>query len=170
MFDDVLRRAAEGDFSDHPYENRSIGRQWLPRFIRWPIKCIVLPFVILDMAAQFISKKIIPPPFKKTGKCKKSGNCCRYILMKKCRWPLNRIFLFWHTQINGFYLLDRKPYKYKGVEFYVMSCRYLLADGLCKHYRFRPSICRTWPRIEHFGYPQFLKGCGYNFICKKSRV
>ncbi|MBM3201650.1 MAG: hypothetical protein FJZ56_04500 [Chlamydiae bacterium] len=135
--------------------------QWLPNFIRWPLKILFHPFVLLDQMAQKIAKMIIKPPFKQIGKCKKRGNCCHYILMKKSKGFLTHIDLFWQTQVNGFFLREKNSFLYQGKEVYVLGCRYLKEDGSCKHYRFRPSICRNWPKIEVFGAPQMLKGCGF---------
>ena len=132
----------------------------VPRVLRWPIRLTITPFVLLDVFAQLIARKIIKPPFKKVGDCKKRGNCCYYILIRKSK-GFGLIDLFWHTQINGFYRRRKKPVRVQGKEFYLMGCRYLNKDGTCRHYRTRPLICRTWPRIEYFGYPQILKGCGF---------
>lgn len=129
-------------------------------FIRWPIRILILPFIWLDTFAQKIARLIIPPPFVKAGKCKKRGNCCHYILVRKLKGPFGFIDLFWHTQINGFFRREKKPISYDNGLVYVMGCRYLKKDGQCKRYFFRPSVCRTWPRIEIFGSPEVLKGCG----------
>ena len=51
---------------------------------------------------------------------------------------------------------------YEGKEMRVMGCRYLNREGMCDQYKLRPSICRQWPKIEHFGYPRILKGCGFH--------
>ena len=136
-------------------------RQWLPSFIRWPLRILFHPFVLLDDWSQKIARKIVKPPFKQIGKCKKRGNCCHYILMKKSWGPLTNLDLFWNTQVNGFFLREKKTFMHQGKEVYVLGCRYLKQDGSCGHYRLRPSICRNWPKIEIFGTPQMLKGCGF---------
>ena len=128
--------------------------------IRWPVRIAILPFIWLDCIAQKIARLIIPPPFVKAGKCKKRGNCCHYILARKIKGPFGALDLFWHTQINGFFRREKKPIAYENGLVYVMGCRYLNKNGSCRRYFFRPAICRSWPRIEIFGTPEVLKGCG----------
>lgn len=156
MLENILETA--GDLKEPP--ESSIAKQWLPGWIRWPVRVAILPFVLLDLGAQWIARKIIPTPYKKVGVCKKRGNCCYYILIRKTKY-LGFFDLFWHTQINGFYKRSNSTFLYQGKKIYVMGCRYLQKDGSCKHYRLRPTICRTWPRIEIFGRPEILKGCGF---------
>lgn len=155
---EILESAGE---DGHRPKSCTIPRRWLPGVIRWPIKLFVLPFVWLDFMGQFVAKQFIRPPFKRVGKCKKRGNCCHYILVRKIRFLPKWLDLFWHSQINGFYVRDKSLYYYNKKPVYLMGCRYLKGDGSCKHYKTRPSICRAWPRIEIFGRPQTLKGCGF---------
>lgn len=138
-----------------------IPNQWLPSWVRWPIRIAFWPFVILDMAMQEAARKIIQPPYVQKGHCKKRGNCCHYILLPKPSGILGRIFYFWHTQVNGFFPRESKPRKVEGEEMIVMGCRYLKDDGTCRHHMLRPTLCRQWPIIESFGRPQRLSGCGY---------
>ena len=138
-----------------------VPRRFTPFFIRWPVKPAILPFIWLDSLAQKIAKLFIPPPFVKAGRCKKRGNCCYYILVRKTRAPFGFLDLFWHTQINGFYRRQKEPEFVDGHPVYVMGCRYLSKKGKCTRYFTRPQICRTWPRIEIFGPPEMLKGCGF---------
>jgi hypothetical protein len=158
--DDMLYQASIGKKAPQ-FPGGKLPKQWLPSFIRWPLRVLFYPFIVLDNLSQNIAKKIIKPPFKKVGKCKKRGNCCHYILMKKSWGFLNVFDLFWNTQVNGFFLRDKKTFLYQGKQFYVLGCRYLKDNGSCSHYRLRPMICRSWPKIEIFGSPQLLKGCGF---------
>lgn len=164
MLQQILEHA--GDDGDKP-QPCPIPKQWLPGFIRWPIRYLLLPFVWLDIFAQSVAKKIIKPPYKKVGECKKRGNCCHYILIKKSKGISSKLDLFWHTQMNGFYRRDNTTHEYNGMRVYVMGCRYLKEDGKCGAYALRPMICRSWPRIEYFGHPQILKGCGFQAVPKK---
>jgi hypothetical protein len=158
MLNQIIEEAGD---DDHKPAFVKIPKQWLPGFIRWPIKLFLLPFVWLDVMAQFVAKLLIRPPFKKAGACKKRGNCCHYILIKKSKGFSDKLDLFWHTQINGFYRRDNQVHESDGIKIYVMGCRHLQKDGKCGAYHFRPLICRMWPRIEYFGHPQILKGCGF---------
>jgi len=138
-----------------------IPRQKVPGWVRWPIRAFYLPFVCMDALMQKAAKLVIQPPYKQIGACKKRGNCCYYILLPKKKGWMNRFQIFWNTEILGFFLRDKTPCLSEGSEVYVMGCRYLNKDGSCRHYRFRPNVCRKWPLIEYFGYPRALKGCGF---------
>ncbi len=144
-----------------------IPRQWLPGFIRWPIRVILLPFVIFDLAIQKVVLKVMRPPFRQEGRCHQRGNCCYYILLPEPKGIIGRISIFWYTQVNGFFLRDPKPIDSDGEKLVVMGCRYLQKNGRCAHYRLRPTVCRQWPMINYFGYPRILKGCGYRAVRKK---
>ncbi len=151
--------AHAGELKQPP--KQKIPKKWFPEFISVPIRLLILPMVLLDLAAQRIARFIIRPPFKKVGSCKKRGNCCYFILIRKTKGIFGKLDLFWHTQINGFFPRTKEAHKIDGKSFHLMGCRYLKKDGRCSRYFIRPTICRTWPRIEIFGKPQALKGCGY---------
>ena len=160
FLEDLLEEAAEVNHNPPPPVN-GIPDQKLPEWIRRGLKYFVLPFILLDGWAHKLALLIIRPPFKKKGKCLKRGNCCHYILMPYSKSLAGKIFYFWQTEINGFYLRYKNPQIYEGKKIIVMGCRYLKKDGTCKQYRLRPQVCRKWPVIEHFGYPKILKGCGF---------
>lgn len=163
--DEYIEEAGE-EGTIPPMPKGGIPKQWVPASIRYLIWILFFPFIHLDLAMQKIAKWFIRPPFKRIGKCKKRGNCCYYILLKKSRGPLGWISLFWNTQINGFYKRGGEVFDTEGKERIVMGCRYLKDDGSCKIYPFRPVVCRKWPVIEHFGYPKILKGCGFKAVTK----
>lgn len=164
--DDILVLAEEA--TEVPHEPPGgIPRQWIPSWIRWPIRLILLPFVFIDLAAQRIARILIRPPLKKEGKCLRRGNCCHYILVPEARGSLGRLFYFWNTQILGFYRRKPEVYESDGKRVYVMGCRYLKKNGSCGRYFLRPAVCRKWPMIEYFGYPRIIKGCGFKAVLRK---
>lgn len=144
-----------------------IPKQWVPGWIRWPIRLLVLPFVLLDLCMQKMARLLIPPPYKRVGKCKKRGNCCHYIMIRKPKGITGWLFKVWNTQFNGFYLRDSEDFEFEGHRVMIMGCRYLKKDGSCKHHKTRPMICRKWPLISDFGLPRILKGCGFKAIRRK---
>lgn len=160
ILEDLLIEAGEATHAPSPPLG-GIPRRWIPSWIRLPIKYFILPFVLTDHLMQKIAKKILKPPFKQEGSCKRRGNCCHYVLIGYSKSLIGRLFYFWYTQFQGFYPRYPDPQSYEGKKMYVMGCRYLKKDGGCGQYRLRPLICRLWPVIEHFGYPSILKGCGY---------
>lgn len=161
LLEDLLDVAGEESHKP-PLPSGGIPRQWVPGLIRGLLKVLILPYILVDSMMQRLARKIIRPPFKSEGKCKKRGNCCYYILIRDSKSPAGRFFYFWQTQINGFYLRYKQVQTYEGKRIRVMGCRYLKGDGSCSQYRLRPQICRQWPVIEHFGYPKILKGCGFS--------
>ncbi|NDD58836.1 MAG: hypothetical protein EBZ47_06255 [Chlamydiae bacterium] len=78
------------------------------------------------------------------------------------------MYFFWQTQINGFFVREKSPIDKDGNRMLVLGCRYLAPNGKCSNYFTRPSVCRKWPIVEHFGHPRILKGCGYQINLKKS--
>lgn len=164
--DDYIAEAGTSS-NPPPVPAGGFPRRYLPFPIRWAVRLLFLPFLHLDIAMQRVAVWLIRPPYKKAGKCKKRGNCCYYILMKKTKGPLYYLALFWNTQINGFYLRGSSVFDEEGKEKMVMGCRYLNPDGSCRIYHFRPMVCRKWPVIEYFGYPKILKGCGYSAVPRK---
>ncbi len=147
-------------------------KQRLPGWIRWPLRILAFPVMILDVYSQKFAYLIFKPKYKLEGGCKKRGNCCHFIHMG---WPdknqskissLSKLYVFWQTEVLGFY--------FRSFDFIeddeltrVMSCRYLTKKGTCKHYRLRPGICRDWPKTHSFRKPHLLKGCGFKPVLRK---
>ncbi len=156
--DELADRAGEMDFESSFQEP---PKQWLPAIIRWPVRVIILPFILLDIFTQVIAKFLIPPPYKRVGKCKKRGNCCYYIFIGDPGNLLGKLHHIWNTQVNGFFDRIGKITHYAGKRGRLYGCRYLQKSGKCGCHKLRPSICRKWPLIHHFGRPQILKGCGF---------
>lgn len=160
--DTYLKEASAGV----PPKKAPIPRQWLPAIIRWPVRLAILPFIWLDEACEAIARFFIRPPYKRVGHCKKRGVCCYYILLPRIRGPFGALFHFWATQVNGFYLRDKHVHYEEGRALRVYGCRYLQKDGKCGKHFVRPSICRKWPMVAHFGRPKMLRGCGFKAVAK----
>jgi Fe-S-cluster containining protein len=125
--------------------------------------------MIMDLAIQSLIQRISPPPYRLEGSCQKRGNCCHYIFLE---WPpvldkypwLGRFWLWWFTDVHGFYLRDFSVENEDNRVARVMSCRHLQPDGSCGNYALRPAICRQWPRVLFTRKPYILKGCGYKAV------
>ncbi len=141
--------------------------QRLPRFARLMIQILVYPFMRLDLACQALLRMLVRPPHRRLGQCQMSGRCCRYLAQQKSglhKWPF---FHWWATEVNGFYERSFEVEAPEGQQMRIYSCRHLTAEGRCNNYAFRPVVCRTWPRIDYFGQPSLMKGCGYRFEPRK---
>lgn len=163
---DEILKLAEDATEVPPEPQNGIPKQWFPGFIRWPLRVLLLPFILIDLLAQRIARMLIRPPFKKEGKCLKRGNCCHYILVPEAKGMFGWLFYFWNTQILGFYRRKPEVHISDGKRVYVMGCRYLKKNGACGHYFLRPFVCRKWPVIEYFGYPRIIKGCGFKAVAR----
>jgi len=163
--EDILHLAE--NLTSPPKVLEEVPRQWLPQWIRLTLKLTYLPVLVLDLFTQKVAKYIIQPPFTQLGSCKRRGNCCFFILIPEPTGSLGKIFYFWQTQVNGFFLRNKSPADDKGKKMLVMGCRHLNENGSCNSYRTRPSVCRRWPIIEYFGAPRVLKGCGFSPVLKK---
>lgn len=159
-----LGRLAEEATELPPDPEGGIPRQWVPGWIRWPIRALVLPFVWLDLAAQRLVRFFFKTPYKQEGACHRRGNCCHYIVIFAPLNILTKLYYLWNTQINGFFARHPEPMEVGGQKVIILGCRYLQKNGSCGHHRMRPMICREWPRIEYFGKPVMLKGCGFKAV------
>jgi hypothetical protein len=158
---EFVERTMAPNLQEPPPPASGIYEQRLPFWIRWPVRFLLVPFLLLDILMQKFARIIVTSPYKWHGKCKKRGACCHFILIEKAPGLVGKMYLWWHMEINGFFprqeacLIDGKK-KYK-----IMGCRYLKKDGKCGSYKTRPLICRKWPILMPIGRPEILKGCGY---------
>lgn len=165
---DSLLQIAEEAKERPPLPENGLPKQKLPNWARLIFKSIVLPFLYIELLAEKIAKAIIRPPFTPVGKCKRRGNCCHYILFPETHGILKKLFLFWNTEVQGFFPRDGMTYEHEGKKVMAMGCRHLRENGSCSNHFFRPKVCRSWPMIKYFGYPKILKGCGYKAKLRKS--
>ncbi|MCH9634535.1 MAG: hypothetical protein S4CHLAM7_12880 [Chlamydiae bacterium] len=145
-------------------------KQKVPGWVRWPLRILAYPIMILDVYSQKFVYLLFKPKYKIEGDCKQRGNCCHFIHMgwpKKGKLSLfSKLYIFWQTEILGFY--------FRSFDFIedeeltrVMSCRYLGSNGKCNHYGLRPGICRDWPKTHLLRKPHLLKGCGFKVVLRK---
>ncbi len=156
--------------------DEGVPAQRLPGFVRRGIQLVVVPYLWLDDAVAWLLRGVLPPPYRLEGACHGTGACCRYVLVHFPRVVarsrvLSGLLWWWTTEVNGFFprefeLDEVEP----GARTWVMSCRHLQADGRCATYRFRPQLCRRWPRQSHVARPFVLKGCGYRVVARDGQA
>ena len=166
---EIIGRAEEAE-GPPPNPPGGIPKQWLPAWIRWPIRVFLVPWILLDLYAQKLALWVLKPPYRRVGHCHKRGNCCHYILIPEPKGLIGRLNFMLNMQVNGFYPRYPDVYEYEGDHIVVMGCRYLKKDGSCAHYWLRPTVCRKWPLIEHFGRPRILKGCGFKALPRSKKT
>ncbi len=165
--EDLLSQAEQATSIPNP-PLEGIPKQHLFPWIRWIIRILYIPLLHLEIQTEKIAKFFIRPPFIQTGECKRRGNCCHYILFPEMKGIVKKLFLFWNTEVHGFYKRKGLEYEVEGKKIHVYGCRPLREDGSCSNYSFRPKVCRSWPLINHFAYPKILKGCGYQVKLRPS--
>lgn len=129
----------------------------------WPVREVVRFFVVLELFALSVIRKIFPPQFELVGACQKGGSCCQQIVGNPPKFVKDNTFLLnlfagYHRVMHRFSVVGRGD---DGE--LVFSCGHLKSDGRCGIYRYRPLICRNYPLRPFFGPPNVLPGCGYQF-------
>lgn len=133
------------------------------RITRWAWREIARFFIVMELLALAVVRKVFPPQFELLGGCQKSGSCCQQIvgdppkLVKDNKVLLN-LFASYHRVMHRFTVVGRGD---NGE--LVFSCGHLRTDGRCGIYKYRPLICRNYPVQPFFGAPSVLPGCGYQY-------
>lgn len=122
---------------------------------------IIRGFVVLDLSAWRLLRRLKKPRYVLEGACQQRGACCTQILADppsgiKKRRVLLQIFVWFHRWLHNFHLRARGP---EGE--LVFRCGYLQPSGRCGIYRWRPRLCRVYPVLPFFAAPKLLPGCGY---------
>lgn len=124
----------------------------------------IMSFVLLDNVLTNLPKKFIfKSRYRREGKCKQCGVCCKEIYLKitpaqiRSRF-FTRLAVWWIEWLFEFNLLriDRERL------YLIFNCKNQKEDGHCGNYFWRPNICRNFPLVDYFDEPVFLPGCGFN--------
>ncbi|MBF0105375.1 MAG: hypothetical protein HQM16_08625 [Deltaproteobacteria bacterium] len=123
--------------------------EWIVIFCEWPTKIILGLF----KKSEYI----------RTGACKMTGQCCHLIGME---FPQS-----WHTRTRLLTLVKkwhflRYNFTYLGTvdSLLVYECGYVTKDNKCGIQRFKPALCRGFPKTPLTGYTKLHKGCGFSFV------
>jgi len=73
-----------------------------------------------------------------------------------------KIMQFFFPWYNLFYILKKDENNNL-----VLGCKKQNEDGSCKIYKFRPFVCRNYPKKRIFYNAEMINGCGYEVIKKK---
>lgn len=115
---------------------------------------------------KFFISLIQSSKYKRKGKCKKCGNCCRNILLYVEDEPIKTKEQFekvkeWDKHFRNFLISGKGE---KGE--LLFTCREIDENNRCRMYFFRGLGCRIYPHpdtkfLTNGGKP--LDGCGYYF-------
>ncbi|OVE80996.1 hypothetical protein BVY03_04880 [bacterium K02(2017)] len=121
-------------------------------------------------SCEWPSKKIIglfkKPEYSRQGDCQMTGQCCHMIGME---FPSS-----WHKKLKLLELIKkwhflRYNFTYRGTtdNMLVYKCNYITKDKKCGIHRFKPALCRDFPKTPLIGFTKLHKGCGFYFVKKE---
>jgi hypothetical protein len=119
-------------------------------------------FVLLDYWLYRLVKSPIKTKWVLTEKCGKCGKCCKEIKlyiepkMLSSKFVSNMV-IAWTSWLFNF-KLKRIDYDRSDL---VFECKTLGPDGTCMDYKWRPSVCRSYPLVDYFEEPALFSICGY---------
>ena len=131
------------------------------RATRRVLQEVLRAFVVLDLSAHALVRRLFPPRYELLGGCQRRGACCTQIVAEPPQLILRRprllkAFVALHRVMHNFRVVGRGP-----AGQLIFSCGFLQPGGKCGIYRFRPRLCRTYPLLPYFAAPKILPGCGY---------
>lgn len=116
--------------------------------------------VYYEFLSYFVAKKV---RYKIEGNCKKCGKCCKEIRAYGLKNERELKFMqFFLPHYKRFYIS-----KTDDNNNIVLSCKYLLDNGLCSVYQNRPNVCKSYPAKSISFNSEMIEGCGFR-ILKKS--
>ncbi|MFA4857921.1 MAG: YkgJ family cysteine cluster protein [Candidatus Margulisiibacteriota bacterium] len=126
------------------------------------LKRFFMLFVLLDNLLTNLLRTLFRSRWRKIGKCKKCGQCCRQIYLtmtpRQIASPLfTNLAIHWISWLFDFVLLKVDTENHA----LVFTCKHISLDGKCGNYFWRPNVCRNYPLVDYFKEPVFLPGCGY---------
>lgn len=119
----------------------------------------IIKSFIYEILSYFVPQK---QKYTITGKCNKCGKCCKEIHSFGMKNEndlkfMQRIFPWY----NFFYI---SGFDENGN--IILSCKKLNDNGQCSIYKFRPLLCRNYPKKYINFSTDMIEGCGYQIIKK----
>jgi uncharacterized protein len=117
---------------------------------------------MLDAFLKKLPRYLIKPLWRRTGKCKQCGRCCKLIGIEMehrlAKFSAIQGFVVWWVKtFNGFHL-DKWDKKY---EIFLFTCEHLKKNR-CTNYKDRPQLCKDYPPVrKYFEKPIFFDDCGF---------
>ena len=120
----------------------------------------IVKSVYYEFLSYFVPQK---QKYKIEGKCIKCGKCCKQIRSKGMQNEKDlKIMQFIFPWYKNFYVLRTDE---NGEV--ILCCKKLKENGECGIYKFRPFLCRNYPKKNISFNAQMPDGCGYKVIKKE---
>jgi len=120
--------------------------------------------IIKSIYYEFLSYFVLQKQkYKIEGKCNKCGKCCNQIRSAGMKNEKDlKIMQFIFPWYKNFYITGQDD---NGN--IILACKKLKQNGECGIYKFRPLLCRNYPR-KHIDFNADMPdGCGYKIIKKE---
>lgn len=116
--------------------------------------------IYYEFLSYFVSRK---QKYEVIGTCKKCGKCCKEIRAKGMKnendLRLMQLIFPWYKR---FFILNKD----ENGEL-ILSCKHLNTDGSCNVYKFRPFVCRNYPKRIINSNLDMPDGCSYKIVKKE---
>lgn len=141
------------------------------KFLRLPVQVFLYIFEWILTIQEIIFIKLFYKEtlfqYKRIGSCAQTGSCCKFIGVKIPDYflrfsLLKKLAIWWYGFRFHFHFLEAKN------NVLIYSCNYL-KNNKCEIYRFRPKLCRDYPKNLPYGKIKLYKGCGYEFISTRKK-
>ncbi len=118
-----------------------------------------LKSIYFEFISYFVPQRL---KYKIEGNCIKCGKCCKeiraYGMENERDLKIMQLIFPWYRM---FYILKRDD-----CGNIVLSCKNLNENGTCNIYKFRPFLCRNYPKKYINFNAEMIDGCGYKVIKK----
>lgn len=110
--------------------------------------------IYYELISYFIPQKV---KYEIQGNCIKCGKCCKeiriYGMENEKDLKLMQLIFPWY---KIFYIIKKDEN-----ENIVLGCKKQKDDGTCSIYKWRPFVCRNYPKKSIYHNAEMLEGCGF---------
>lgn len=100
--------------------------------------------------------------YKIEGQCIKCGKCCKEIRAYGMKDEKDlKIMQFIFPWYKNFYIIGKD-----NSNNLILGCNKQKEDGKCSIYKYRPLLCRNYPKKRINFNAEMIDGCGYRVIKK----
>lgn len=137
-------------------------------FVRAIYYIVGMFFHYMERAANWVISYNDRTEYIKQGACRKCGICCKVLAIEYPRFfdkipGLTCATIKWHEFRYGFTYLNSDE------NYFLYTCNFTRPDGRCGIYRFRPRLCREYPKMGIYGRPPSHMTCGFYFTRRDGR-